>query len=130
MDEGTVRGLLEAVRDGSMSADDALNELRRLPFADLGFARVDHHRSLRQGRAETVYGPGKTPEHCAAIVRELLRDGEAPVLLTRASTEQIDAAAAANPDGIVRGTTVVWRPAAPRPERVVVTVAGTADLPV
>ena len=130
MDEGTVRRLLESVRDGSMSADDALAELRRLPFADLGFARVDHHRSLRQGRAETVYGPGKEPAHCAAIVGELLREGDSPVLLTRATPEQIEAVVAANAGAHIRGTTVVWRPAAPRPERVVVTVAGTADLPV
>src|SRR3954447_5325331 len=72
MDEGTVRRLLDAVRAGELSADDALAELRRLPFADLGFARVDHHRALRQGRAETVYGPGKTPDQCATIVAELL----------------------------------------------------------
>jgi NCAIR mutase (PurE)-related protein len=130
MDEGTVRRLLDAVRAGELSPDDALAELRRLPFTDLGFARVDHHRSLRQGRAETVYGPGKTPEHCAAIVAELLREGDLPVLLTRATPEQIDAVVSANPDALVRGGTVVWRPAAPRPERVVVTVAGTADLPV
>jgi NCAIR mutase (PurE)-related protein len=130
MDEGAVRRLLDAVRGGTLSADDALAELRRLPFADLGFARVDHHRALRQGRAETVYGPGKTPEQCAAIVAELLRDGDSPVLLTRASAEQVDAVGAANPGANVRGTTVVWRPAAPRPERVVVATAGTADLPV
>jgi pyridinium-3,5-biscarboxylic acid mononucleotide synthase len=129
MDEGAVRRLLDSVRAGTLSADDAVNELRRLPFADLGFARVDHHRALRQGRAEAVYGPGKTPEHCAAIVTELLRDS-APVLLTRATPAQIDAATAANPGAVVRGTTVVWRPAAPRPERVVVATAGTADLPV
>jgi NCAIR mutase (PurE)-related protein len=130
MDEGAVRRLLDAVRDGSMSADDAVEQLRRLPFADLGFARVDHHRALRQGRAEAVYGPGKQPAHCAAIVGELLRDGDAPVLLTRATPEQIDAATRANPGATVRETTVVWRPAAPRPERVVLACAGTADLPV
>jgi NCAIR mutase (PurE)-related protein len=130
MDEGTVRRLLDAVRAGELSADDAVAELRRLPFADLGFARVDHHRSLRQGRAETVYGPGKTPEQCAAILTELLREGDTPVLLTRAAPDLIDAVVTANPHATVRGTTVVWRPAAPRPERVVVTVAGTADLPV
>src|SRR6476620_11689410 len=126
MDEGTVRRFLDAVRDGTMSPDDALAELRRLPFADLGFARVDHHRALRQGRAEAVYGPGKTPDHCAAIVAELLRDGDGPVVLTRASAEQIDVATATNPSASVRGTTVVWRPAAPRPEHVVVATAGTA----
>jgi NCAIR mutase (PurE)-related protein len=122
--------LLDALQHGDMSADDVVDALRRLPYADLGFARVDHHRTLRQGRAEAVYGPGKTPEHCAAIVRELLTDGDAPVLLTRANDAQIDAAASANPDAQVRGTTVVWRPAAPRSERVVVATAGTADLPV
>src|SRR3954463_10433685 len=113
MDEGTVRRLLDAVRAGELSADDALAELRRLPFDDLGFARVDHHRALRQGRAEAVYGPGKTPEQCAAIVAELLRDGDAPVVLTRAGTEQIDTTTRANPGAFVRSSTVVWRPAAP-----------------
>jgi NCAIR mutase (PurE)-related protein len=126
MDEAAVRRLLDEVRAGTMSADDAVEALRRLPFADLGFARVDHHRALRQGRAEAVYGPGKDPEHCAAIVRELLDGGDGPIVLTRATAEQIDAA----PPGTVRGTTLVWRPAAPRPERVVLCTAGTADLPV
>src|SRR3954470_21711819 len=127
MDEGAVRRLLDAVRAGTLSADDAVEALRRLRSADLGFARVDHHRALRQGRAEAVYGPGKTPEQCAAIVRELVTDGDAPVLLTRASDAQIDAATEGNPGGHVRATTVVWRPAAPRSERVVVATAGTAD---
>jgi NCAIR mutase (PurE)-related protein len=130
MDEGAVRRLLDAVRAGTLSADDALAELRRLPFADLGFARVDHHRALRQGRAEAVYGPGKTPNQCAEIVAELLRDGDSPVLLTRASQGQVDVVTSMNPGASVRGTTVVWHPAAPRPERVVVATAGTADLPV
>ena len=89
MDEAAVRRLLDAVRDGTL-----LGRRRRRPncvafrIADLGFARVDHHRALRQGRAEAVYGPGKTPEHCAAIVAELLSGGDGPVLLTRASPEQ------------------------------------------
>jgi len=52
--------------------DDAVRQLRRLPYADLGFARIDHHRDLRQGMPEAVYGPGKAPEHCAAIIEELL----------------------------------------------------------
>jgi NCAIR mutase (PurE)-related protein len=124
--------LLDAVRDGRLPVDDAVAELRRLPFADLGFARVDHHRALRQGRAETVYGPGKTPAQCAAIVTEL-RTG-LPVLLSRASRGQVDAALAANPGGEAHRhgdhATVVWDPAPPRPDRVVVVTAGTADLPV
>jgi NCAIR mutase (PurE)-related protein len=130
VDEAALQRLLAEVRDGTVHPDDALAQLRRLPYADLGFARVDHHRGLRQGVPEAVYGPGKTPEHAAAIVTELLAAGAAPVLLTRASDEQAAAALAANPGGARHGLTLVWHPAAPRPERVVVCTAGTADLPV
>jgi len=102
--------------------------LRRLPYADLGFARVDHHRPLRQGMPEAVYGPGKTPEQCVAIVGELLQGGDDPVVLTRASDEQRSAVEAAHPGGAASGTTIVWRAAAPaRPERIVIAAAGTSD---
>ena len=131
MDEPTLRQLLDDVRAGTISADDAVARLRRLPFADLGFARVDHHRALRQGMPEAVYGPGKDPEHCAAIVAELLAEpAGGPVLLTRATPEQISATTGANPGAVVHGTTVVWRPAEARPGRILVLTAGTADLPV
>ena len=59
MDEPTLRQLLDDVRGGVLSPDDAVARLRRLPFADLGFARVDHHRALRQGIGEAVYAPGQ-----------------------------------------------------------------------
>jgi pyridinium-3,5-biscarboxylic acid mononucleotide synthase len=134
VDEVALRRLLDALQVGAVTVDDAVDRLRRLPYADLGFARVDHHRALRQGMAEAVYGPGKTPDQCAAIVAELLAmPGGGPVLLTRADDHQVAAALARNPDGQRTGTqtsTVCWRPAAPRPERVVVATAGTADLPV
>jgi NCAIR mutase (PurE)-related protein len=131
VDAAALDRLLADVRDGVVSADDAATELRRLPFADLGFARVDHHRALRQGRAEAVYAPGKTPEQCAAIVRELLSvDASSPVLLTRADDRQAAASMAANPDATRSGSTLVWRPAPLRPEVVAVVTAGTADLPV
>lgn len=131
MDERALRDLLEGVRAGTVPADDAVAALRRLPFADLGFARVDHHRALRQGLVESVYGPGKTPEQCAAIVAELLATrASGPVVLSRVDDAQAEAALAANPDGERSGATVVWRPAPPRPEQVVVATAGTADLPV
>lgn len=122
--------MVEAVRDGTTSPDDAVARLRRLPFADLGFARVDHHRTVRQGTPEAVYGPGKTPEQCAAIVAELLAHGAGPVILTRAVAAQVSSALARSPGGAVTGSTVTWRPARPRPERVLVVTAGTADLPV
>lgn len=135
MDESALRRLLDDVRAGRRTADDAVAELRRLPYADLGFARVDHHRQLRQGLAETVYGPGKSPQQCVAIVGELLGSSDAPVLLSRASKDQAEAALAAHPGGTAhaaphRTFTVVWRPLCGRSERVVVVTAGTADLPV
>ena len=110
MDAAALDRLLADVRDGVVPADDAAAQLQRLPFADLGFARVDHHRALRQGRAEAVYGPGKTPEQCAAIVAELLAvESSSPVILTRADEDQVAAATAANPGSTRTG----WRPGWP-----------------
>ncbi len=111
MDEPVLLRLLADVRSGACTPDEAVFRLRRLPFADLGFAKVDHHRGLRQGLPEAVYGQGKTPEQCSAIVGELL-DGAvggrhpadsaasgrgdepvppegAPVILTRADEAQV-----------------------------------------
>src|SRR5947199_6954791 len=131
MDEATLRRLIDDVRTGVLGADDAVARLRRLPFADLGFARVDHHRALRQRVAEAVYAPGKTAEQCAAIVHELLSEpGSGPVLLTRADDEQVAAALVRHPEGVRTGTIVAWRPAPDRPGRILVLTAGTADLPV
>jgi pyridinium-3,5-biscarboxylic acid mononucleotide synthase len=132
MDEAAVRRLIEQVQAGLVSTDDAVGRLRHLPYTDLGFARVDHHRALRQGLAETVYAPGKTPEACAEIVFELLAaPGDAPVLLTRADETQVTAALTRNPSGTRYGTTVVWREVThARPENIVVATAGTADIPV
>jgi pyridinium-3,5-biscarboxylic acid mononucleotide synthase len=131
VDEAALRRLLDAVQVGAVTTDDAVARLRHLPFADLGFALVDHHRALRQGMAEAVYGPGKTPSQCADIVAELLSaPGSGPVLLTRADDDQAAAALARNPDGQRTGSTLWWRPAAPRPERIVLCTAGTADGPV
>jgi len=130
MDELALLRLLTDVRSGACSPDDAVYRLRRLPFADLGFAKVDHHRGLRQGLPEAVYGQGKTPEQCAAIVGELLHgfagqdgtpdegtpdeggpddngpDDGAPVILTRADEAQVAAALARHPGGLrtVTGT--------------------------
>jgi NCAIR mutase (PurE)-related protein len=133
VDSEALRVLLADVASGRVPEVDALAVLRRLPYVDLGYARIDHHRALRQGLPEAVYAPGKSAEQCAAIVEELLTNGTGPVLLTRATPEQAKASMAAHPEGVATATaplTVVWRPAPPRPERVVVATAGTADLPV
>jgi NCAIR mutase (PurE)-related protein len=135
MDEPALRQLLLDVAAGVQTPDEAVSRLRRLPFADLGFARVDHHRALRQRMGEAVYAPGKSPEHCAEIVAELLAEpAGGPVLLTRADAVQVEAATARNPGGTVHEqgpiATCAWRPAAERPGRILVITAGTADLPV
>ena len=130
VDDTVLATLLADVRSGAVSPDEAVARLRRLPFADLGFAKVDHHRQLRQGLPEAIYGPGKTPEQCTALVAELL-DGGGPVILTRATDEQV---AATTGGTITRHradlSTVVWHPAPSRTHRVKVVTAGTADLPV
>jgi NCAIR mutase (PurE)-related protein len=139
MDVSSLRALIEQVASGECAPDDAVRLLRRLPYADLGFARVDHHRDLRQGMPEAVFGPGKTPEQCAAIVEELLGATAGPVLLTRADDEQVKAVSALTSAlgfglGAVSQSgpyaTLVFRPAPPRPGAVVVVTAGTSDLPV
>jgi hypothetical protein len=131
MDEPTLRQLLADVQAGTIAPDDAVARLRRLPFADLGFARVDHHRPLRQGLPEAIYAPGKTAEQCAALVAELLAEPDGgPVILSRANETQAAAAVATNPGVTRTGHTLVWRAAPTRPVRVPVITAGTADLPV
>ena len=126
MDASALHELLTAVAAGDVPPADAARQLSRLPFADLGFALVDHHRALRQGLPEAVYAPGKTAAQCAAIVQELLDHGDGPVLLTRADESQL----ASCPAGRIVGHTGIWRPAAPRPEAVALITAGTADQPV
>lgn len=131
MDEAALRQLIDDVRTGAVAPDDAVRSLRHLPYADLGFAQVDHHRQIRQGMAEAVYGPGKTPEQVTAIVGELLANSpDTTVVLTRTSDEQRTTVTSAHPGATVTGTTLSWRAAAPRPETVVLLTAGTADLPV
>ena len=83
----SIRELFEQVRDGSLSPDDAVARLRHLPFEDLGFAKVDHHRALRVGMPEVVFGERKTPAQVAAIFKRLARH-ENNVLATRATREQ------------------------------------------
>ena len=131
VNEADIRQLLDDVRDGSLSPDDAVATLRRLPFADVGDALVDHHRSLRQGMPEAIYGPGKSPEQVVRIVGELLAHGTDPVLLTRASAEQVEAATLAHGEPEQSGNAALWRRPQPwRFSNVLVLSAGTADQPV
>jgi NCAIR mutase (PurE)-related protein len=131
VDEPTLRALLDDLAAERIDADEVVRRLQRLPFADVGDALVDHHRALRQGLPEAVYGPGKTPEQCVTIVGELLDHGSGPVLVTRASDAQVKAVVAAHGPAIEQGGCLLYRPPEPsRRAQVLVIAAGTADRPV
>ena len=93
--EARLADLLARVSSGEVTPGDAARELRDLPFSDLGFAKVDHHRELRQGACEIVYAEGKTPGEVRSIVERLLSGNEGPVLVSRTSPEHVDAVRAA-----------------------------------
>ena len=97
MDREHTRSLLEQVAAGTLTVDEAVERLRLEPFEDLGFAKVDHHRHLRQGAAEVIYGAGKTPEQIIAIADAMRRQGEGTILITRLSQEAADKVGAVHP---------------------------------
>ena len=90
MNSESIRKLFEQVRSGKLSSDEAVERLRHLPFEDLGFAKVDHHRALRVGMPEVIFGQGKTPTQMAQIFSRLAQH-EGNILATRASKEQFSA---------------------------------------
>ncbi len=132
MDREALRRLLAEVEAGRLDAEAALARLRALPYEDLRFAKVDHHRALRGGAPEAVFCPGKTPAQVAAIVARLA-EHHANVLATRAEPAHVEAIAAA---GLPHAWHAEARLIVVRPEPVdgvgliVVAAAGTADLPV
>ena len=131
MEERALRELLEAVAAGAVSPPEAVTRLRDLPFEDLGYAKVDHHRALRTGFPEVVFSPGKTPRQVAEIVAALRR--HAPVVLaTRAEAEVYAAVVAACPEARYheRARFITVGEPQPRPGEVAVVSAGTSDEPV
>ena len=133
MNQDQLRGLLEQVRTGAVDIDGALERLRHLPFEDLGFAKVDHHRALRHGIPEVVFGKGKTAEQVSAIVASLL--SRSPnVLVTRAESDTAARLIAEIPDAEyfpASGAVRVWRDRKTRAKgKIAVICAGTSDLPV
>ena len=138
MDVDRLRLLLEQVKSGEMPVDGALSSLKSLPFEDLGFARIDHHRALRNGFPEVIYCPGKATEHIVAIAERLvLRSNR--VLASRASPEVAEAVQARFPETIyhtlpkmlvIMGDAEVTHTIAPTLGTVLIVSAGTADLPV
>lgn len=132
MDAGSLRRLLEEVRQGALSIDDALSSLRGLPYEDLGFAKVDHHRELRNGFPEVIYCPGKTAEETAAIAQAILARGS-DLFGTRAEPDLFEAVQKAAPGAEYNARAKTFRlvqnPVEPQ-EGVLIVSAGTADLQV
>ena len=127
------RQVLEAVRDGSMSVDDALLRIKTEPFDDLGYAKVDLHRKVRQGAAEVIYGAGKTGEQIAGIVRSLRGHRQGTVLITRMSREKAQIVAQSFELRYDEGSQVGIVGDMPAPDgngRIVVATGGTSDIPV
>ena len=128
-----VKKLLQSVQSGEVSVDDALMQLKLSPFADIGYAKVDLHRKVRQGAAEVIYGAGKTPEQIAGIVETMQENGQDRILITRMSPQAAEyvgnrAALDYRKDasvGIIGGL--------PQPDgigKIVVATGGTSDIPV
>jgi NCAIR mutase (PurE)-related protein len=132
-----LRALLDEVRSGAttpeLAHEQLLQYLRQSPYEDLGFARVDHHRSIRQGFPEVVYGAGKTPAQIAAISERIAAAGQ-NLLVTRASREAYQAVQARLPAASfheqARTITLRSLPMPPGRGTILIAAAGTADLPV
>jgi NCAIR mutase (PurE)-related protein len=133
MDQDQLRLLLEQVRAGAVEIDAALDRLRHMPFEDLGFAKVDHHRALRHGMPEVVFGLGKTADQVSSIAASLLAK-EQNVLLTRLTAEVAERLQREHPGGEyfpASGALRFWRDRSVRGKgKIAVVCAGTSDLPV
>ena len=125
--------ILEAVRQGRMSVDDALLQLKLEPFQDLGYAKVDHHRRVRQGVPEVIYGAGKTPEQIIGIVSAMKQAGQDTILITRLSPEAAAAVEQAHPLDYHSAGRIATIGSLPEPDglgTVVIATGGTSDVPV
>jgi NCAIR mutase (PurE)-related protein len=133
MDQDQLRALFEQVRSGAVDIDAAMGRMRHMPFEDLGFAKVDHHRALRHGMPEVIFAQGKTPEQVVAIADSLLANAQ-NVLITRATRECAAVVTAQLPDAEylpLSGAIRFWRDHTVHGKgRIAVVCAGTSDIPV
>jgi hypothetical protein len=133
MDPASIEALLNEVREGRTSVDHAMERLHDLPFEDLGFAKIDHHRGLRTGMPEVIFAAGKTTGQVATIFAHMAKAG-GNVLATRASREAYEAVLAVEPRAefheLARAITLNQSPVVPGKGTIAVVCAGTSDLPV
>ncbi len=133
MNQQQIQRLFEAVQKGKLKPEDAVERLKHLPFEDLDFAKIDHHRQLRQGMPETVYAAGKTPQQVEQIVRQMLKRTK-NVLITRADravaarVKRVSRAAIFHP---LSGTIAICRDRTQYGKgKILVVSAGSSDIPV
>ncbi len=133
MDEHALRALLESVAVGDLNPGEAVKRLRSLPFEDIGFAKVDHHRALRKGFPETIFAQGKTPGQVAAIIGSMREHGS-NALATRCSPAIVEEVLRVHPEAThheaARCVTLISTPPPRLPGYVAVLCAGTSDIPV
>ena len=133
MEQKEIRSLLEQVAAGALPIEEAMLRLKGAPFEDLGFAKPDHHRALRQGIAEVIYGAGKTPEQICTIATAMLARGQRTVLITRMDAQAADYVGAAMPlryDALSRVGVAGTLPEPDGVGKIVVATGGTSDMPV
>ena len=128
-----IRTLLEGVRSGAVPVEEAVLQLKRRPFEDIGYAKVDTHRKLRQGTAEVIYGAGKTPEQIAGIAAAMRQSGQETILITRLSPEAAEEVGRSHPlryERLARCGVIGPMPEPDGLGKVVVATGGTSDIPV
>ena len=128
-----VKDILEAVKNGSMSVEDALLAIKKEPFEDIGYAKIDLHRSIRQGAPEVIYGAGKTSDQIDGIIRKMKESGQKTILITRLSQEaalQIGKAHEMDYHGEAKIGIIGQIPPADGIGKIVVATGGTSDIPV
>ena len=128
-----IRAVLEGIQDGTVSVDEALLKLKTKPFEDIGYAKVDMHRKLRQGVAEVIYGAGKTPEQIIGIIDVMKKNGQKTILITRLSAESAGKVKEKHPMEYfaeARCGVIGEIPKADGLGKIVVATGGTSDVPV
>ena len=133
MEHTKLTELLHQVASGDISVEKAALELKTEPFEDLGFAKLDHHRKIRQGAAEVIYGAGKTPEQIRKITEAFRKKSDNAVLITRMSQEAADLVSASLPlhyNALSKTGSVGELPRKDGNGKIVIATGGTSDLPV
>lgn len=128
-----IRETLEALQSGKISVDDALLSIKKQPFSDLGYAKVDLHRGIRQGATEVIYGAGKTPEQMIGIINNMKENGIVSVLITRLSKEAAEEIGKVHDLDYRENARIGIIGEIPKPNgigKVVVATGGTSDIPV